>query len=146
MHDAVGALTDAGIVTSASSSTPDLRQVEAAARIGAQVCEIHTRSVRARVPRKGRDPESAAVVDELAKIRDAGEAVRDARHALQRRATRSTISTCSRSRRCPACASSTSGTRSSRARCSSGLREAVRQMKALIARGGGVMAELPAAP
>jgi len=56
----------------------ELRQVEAAARIGARVCEIHTGPYAHAFHLKGRDPESAPVVAELAKIRAAGEAIRQA--------------------------------------------------------------------
>ena len=44
----------------------DLAQVEAAARIGAKVCEMHTGPYAHAFHAKGRDPESAAVVAELA--------------------------------------------------------------------------------
>ncbi len=56
----------------------ELRQVEAAARIGAKVCEIHTGPYAHAFHAKGRDPESVPVVEELAKIRAAGEAIRHA--------------------------------------------------------------------
>jgi len=56
----------------------ELRQVEAAARIGAKVCEIHTGPYAHAFHAKGRDPESVPVVEELAKIRAAGEAIRQA--------------------------------------------------------------------
>ena len=56
----------------------DVRQVEAAARIGAGVCEIHTGPYAHAFHSKGRDPRSAPVVEELAKIRAAGEAIRGA--------------------------------------------------------------------
>ena len=56
----------------------ELRQVEAAARIGAKVCEIHTGPYAHAFHAKGRDPQSPPVVDELAKIRAAGEAIRQA--------------------------------------------------------------------
>ena len=56
----------------------ELRQVEAAARIGARVCEIHTGPYAHAFHAKGRDPESVPVVAELAKIRAAGEAIRHA--------------------------------------------------------------------
>ena len=49
----------------ACSSTPSCAQVEAAARIGARVCEIHTGPYAHAFHAKGRDPESAAVVAEL---------------------------------------------------------------------------------
>ena len=57
---------------------PELPQVEAAARIGVSVCEIHTGPYAHAFHAKGRDPESAPVVAELAKIRAAGDAVRKA--------------------------------------------------------------------
>jgi len=56
----------------------ELRQVAAAARIGAKVCEIHTGPYAHAFHAKGRDPESVPVVEELAKIRAAGEAIRHA--------------------------------------------------------------------
>jgi pyridoxine 5-phosphate synthase len=64
------------------------RQVEAAAQIGAKVCEIHTGPYAHAFHAKGRDPESSSVVAELQAIRTAGEAVRalgmrfNAGHAL----------------------------------------------------------------
>jgi pyridoxine 5-phosphate synthase len=73
---AVQRLADAGIVTSVFID-PELRQVDAAARIGARVCEIHTGPYAHAFHSKGRDPESAAVVAELTKIRAAGAAIRD---------------------------------------------------------------------
>jgi pyridoxine 5-phosphate synthase len=83
----VGHLAEAGIVTSVFIDA-DLPQVEAAARIGARVCEIHTGPYAHAFHHKGRDAESAAVVAELEKIRRAGEAIRglgmrfNAGHAL----------------------------------------------------------------
>lgn len=83
----IGRLADAGIVTSVFIDA-DLAQVEAAARIGARVCEIHTGPYAHVFHAKGRDAESAPVVAELANIRKAGEAVRalgmrfNAGHAL----------------------------------------------------------------
>jgi pyridoxine 5-phosphate synthase len=80
-------LKSAGIVVSVFID-PDLRQVEAAARIGASVCEIHTGPYAHAFHSKGRDAEAPAVVSELAKIRQAGEAIRalgmrfNAGHAL----------------------------------------------------------------
>ena len=76
IRDAVSRLADAGIKVSVFIDA-DLRQVDAAARVGAKVCEIHTGPYAHAFHAKGRDPESAAVVEELAKIRAAGEAVRD---------------------------------------------------------------------
>jgi pyridoxine 5-phosphate synthase len=76
IKDAVTRLADAGIKVSVFIDA-DLRQVDASARVGARVCEIHTGPYAHAFHAKGRDPESAAVVDELAKIRAAGQAVRD---------------------------------------------------------------------
>ena len=76
IKDAVTRLADAGIKVSVFIDA-DLRQVDAAARVGARVCEIHTGPYAHAFHAKGRDPESAAVVEELAKIRAAGQAVRD---------------------------------------------------------------------
>jgi pyridoxine 5-phosphate synthase len=84
---AVGRLAAAGIVTSVFIDA-EIAQVEAAARVGARVCELHTGPYAHAFHVKGRDPESPAVVAELAKIRDAGAAVRglgmrfNAGHAL----------------------------------------------------------------
>lgn len=84
---ALAKLADAGIVSSVFIDA-DLAQIEAAARIGARVCEIHTGPYAHTFHDKGRDAESPAVVAELDKIRRAGEAVRalgmrfNAGHAL----------------------------------------------------------------
>ena len=77
LRDAVRRLADAGIVTSVFIDA-DLRQIEAAARIGARVCEIHTGPYAHAFHIKGRDPQSAPVVAELGKIRAAGDAIRQA--------------------------------------------------------------------
>jgi pyridoxine 5-phosphate synthase len=53
----------------------DVGQVEAAARIGARVCEIHTGPYAHAFHERGRDAESPAVLLELEKIRQAGKAV-----------------------------------------------------------------------
>jgi pyridoxine 5-phosphate synthase len=80
-------LADAGIVTSVFID-PELSQVDAAAGIGARVCEVHTGPYAHAFHARGRDPESPAVVAELAKIREAGDAIRargmrfNAGHAL----------------------------------------------------------------
>ncbi len=76
IKDAVTRLADAGIKVSVFIDA-DLPQVDAAARVGARVCEIHTGPYAHAFHAKGRDPESAAVVEELSKIRAAGKAVRD---------------------------------------------------------------------
>src|SRR5213595_2587665 len=77
LKSAIAQLAAAGIVTSVFIDA-DVNQVEAAAGVGASVCEIHTGPYAHAFHSKGRDPESAAVVAELAKIRTAGEAVRKA--------------------------------------------------------------------
>ncbi|HEX6945243.1 MAG TPA: pyridoxine 5'-phosphate synthase, partial [Casimicrobiaceae bacterium] len=77
LRGVVQRLADAGIVTSVFIDA-DVRQVEAAARIGARVCEIHTGPYAHAFHARGRDAESAAVVAELEKIRRAGEAIRTA--------------------------------------------------------------------
>jgi pyridoxine 5-phosphate synthase len=80
-------LRDAGIVVSVFIDA-ELRQVEAAKRIGAAVCEIHTGPYAHTFHSRGRDAESPAVVAELQRIAKAGEAIRslgmrfNAGHAL----------------------------------------------------------------
>ena len=73
----VARLGEAGIVTSVFID-PDPRQVAAAARIGAKVCEIHTGPYAHAFHAHGRDSESAQVRAELGKIRAAGDAIRQA--------------------------------------------------------------------
>jgi pyridoxine 5-phosphate synthase len=87
LRGVVTRLADAGIVTSVFID-PDLAQIEAAARIGASVCEIHTGPYAHAFHEKGKDREAKAVANELEKIRTAGEAIRslgirfNAGHAL----------------------------------------------------------------
>ncbi|MEZ7910647.1 MAG: pyridoxine 5'-phosphate synthase [Propionivibrio sp.] len=87
LKDAITRLSDAGIMSSVFIDA-DLAQVEAAARIGARVCEIHTGPYAHAFHNKGRDAESPAVLAEIEKIRAAGEAIRslgmrfNAGHAL----------------------------------------------------------------
>ncbi|MDD5250538.1 MAG: pyridoxine 5'-phosphate synthase [Rhodocyclaceae bacterium] len=76
LKEAVARLADAGIVTSVFIDA-DLPQVEAAARIGARVCEIHTGPYAHAFFERGRDAESAAVLAEVEKIRAAGKAIRE---------------------------------------------------------------------
>jgi len=73
----VAKLADAGIMSSVFIDA-EPAQVEAAARIGARVCEIHTGPYAHAFHAKGRDAESSAVVAELEKIRRAGEMIRAA--------------------------------------------------------------------
>jgi pyridoxine 5-phosphate synthase len=84
---AVKKLADAGIVVSVFIDA-EPAQVEAAQRIGAAVCEVHTGPYAHAFHSKGRDAESPAVVSELRKIQTAGELIRslgmrfNAGHAL----------------------------------------------------------------
>lgn len=83
----IGRLADAGIVTSVFIDA-EVPQIEAAARIGASVCEIHTGPYAHAFYDQGRDAEAPSVQAELDKIRRAGQAVRqlgmrfNAGHAL----------------------------------------------------------------
>ena len=87
LKSVVGRLAEAGIVTSVFIDA-EIAQVEAAARIGARVCEIHTGPYAHAFHAAGRDAESSAVVVEIDKIRHAGDAIRalgmrfNAGHAL----------------------------------------------------------------
>jgi pyridoxine 5-phosphate synthase len=84
---AVAKLAGSGIMTSVFIDA-ELAQVEAAARIGARVCEIHTGPYAHAFHSKGRDAEAKPVLAEVDKIRRAGEAIRsrgmrfNAGHAL----------------------------------------------------------------
>jgi pyridoxine 5-phosphate synthase len=77
LREVVAQLTGAGIVTSVFIDA-ELPQVEAAARIGVAVCEIHTGPYAHAFYSHGRDAESPTVVTELEKIQRAGTAVRSA--------------------------------------------------------------------
>ena len=77
LREVVARLRDAGIVTSAFIDA-ELPQVDAAARIGVRVCEIHTGPYAHAFFNQGRDNESPAVLAELEKIRKAGAAIRAA--------------------------------------------------------------------
>jgi pyridoxine 5-phosphate synthase len=87
LKKAVTQLADAGIIVSVFIDA-DLRQVEAAKRIGAAVCEVHTGPYAHAFHARGRDAESPAVVLQLKKIGKAGESIRalgmrfNAGHAL----------------------------------------------------------------
>lgn len=87
LKDVIARLADAGITTSVFIDA-ELPQIEAAARIGARVCEIHTGPYAHAFHEKGRDAEAPAVLAELDKIRQAGWAIRqlgmrfNAGHAL----------------------------------------------------------------
>lgn len=87
LKDVIARLRDAGITTSVFIDA-EIPQIEAAARIGASVCEIHTGPYAHAFYEKGRDAEAPAVLAELQKIRVAGRAIRqlgmrfNAGHAL----------------------------------------------------------------
>jgi pyridoxine 5-phosphate synthase len=71
---AVAKLADAGIVSSVFIDA-ELAQVEAAARIGARVCEIHTGPYAHAFHERSRDAGSEAVITEIDKVRTAGRAI-----------------------------------------------------------------------
>lgn len=87
LKEVVARLADAGIVTSVFIDA-ELPQVEAAARIGARVCEIHTGPYAHAFHTQGRDVEAPAVLSAVAQVRQAGAAVQqlgmrfNAGHAL----------------------------------------------------------------
>ena len=76
LKDAVARLADAGIVTSVFIDA-ELAQVEAAAHVGARVCELHTGPYAHAFHARGRDSESVPVVAELDKLQRAGNAIRE---------------------------------------------------------------------
>jgi len=83
----VSQLADAGIVVSVFIDA-DPGQVEAARRVGASVCEVHTGPYAHAFHARGRDAESPAVVSQLKRIGKVGERIRalgmrfNAGHAL----------------------------------------------------------------
>jgi pyridoxine 5-phosphate synthase len=77
LRECVARLADAGIATSVFIDA-DPAQIEAAARIGARVCEIHTGPYAHAFHDAGRDAASRAARAELDKVRAAGEAARAA--------------------------------------------------------------------
>jgi pyridoxine 5-phosphate synthase len=83
----VSSLADTGIMSSVFIDA-EVPQIEAAARIGARVCEIHTGPYAHAFHSAGRDAEAPAVLAELEKIRQAGQRIRqlgmrfNAGHAL----------------------------------------------------------------
>jgi pyridoxine 5-phosphate synthase len=69
-------LTDSGTSVSAFIDT-DIKQIQAAARIGVQVCEIHTGPYAHVFYAQGRDANAPKVLKEIEKLRKAGQAVID---------------------------------------------------------------------
>jgi len=76
LKEVVTRLAESGIVVSVFIDA-ELPQVEAAARIGARVCEIHTGPYAHAFHAAGRDAESPAVLAEIDKVARAGAAIRD---------------------------------------------------------------------
>ncbi len=74
LKEAVSRLAERGIVVSVFIDA-DIAQIEAAARIGAKVCEIHTGPYAHAFHAAGRDAESPAVLLEIDKIARAGAAI-----------------------------------------------------------------------
>ena len=72
----IARLTSAGIMTSVFIDA-EISQIEAAARIGVRVCEIHTGPYAHAFHALGRDAEAPAVIVELNKIRQAGQRIRE---------------------------------------------------------------------
>lgn len=77
LKTAVQRLSDAGIMVSVFIDA-EPEQIDAAERIGARVCEVHTGPYAQAFHGAGRDAESAPVVAELDRIRVAGERIRAA--------------------------------------------------------------------
>jgi len=76
LKEVISRLADVGITTSVFIDA-EPAQIEAAARIGARVCEVHTGPYAHAFHDQGRDAEAPAVLRELDKIRRAGTAIRD---------------------------------------------------------------------
>lgn len=74
LKEVVARLAGEGIVTSVFIDA-EIAQIEAAAAIGARVCEIHTGPYAEAFFDRGRDAESPPVVAELARLAAAGEAI-----------------------------------------------------------------------
>lgn len=77
IREVIARLTDAGIVTSVFIDA-ELEQVDAAAQVGARVCEIHTGPYAHAFHSGGRDAEGRGVQAELDRIARAGAAIRAA--------------------------------------------------------------------
>ena len=87
LKQAVSRLADAGIMVSVFIDAVPA-QIEAAARIGARVCEVHTGPYAHAFHYAGRDAEAPPVIEEIDHIREAGTQIRalgmrfNAGHAL----------------------------------------------------------------
>ena len=76
LKHAVARIAESGIVVSVFIDA-DLAQIEAAKRVGARVCEVHTGPYAHAFHQFGRDAEGPAVVAELEKLSRAGQAIRE---------------------------------------------------------------------
>ena len=76
LKDAVAHIAESGIVVSVFIDA-DLAQIEAAKRVGARVCEVHTGPYAHAFHQFGRDAQGPAVVAELEKLSRAGQAIRE---------------------------------------------------------------------
>ncbi len=76
LRQAVARLAEAGIAVSVFIDA-ELPQVEAARRIGASVCELHTGPYAQAFHSQGRDAQAPAVQAQLEKLRTAGQAIRE---------------------------------------------------------------------
>ena len=76
LKDAVARISESGIVVSVFIDA-DLAQIEAAKRVGARVCEVHTGPYAHAFHQFGRDAQGPAVVAELEKLSRAGQAIRE---------------------------------------------------------------------
>lgn len=76
LAEAVQRLRDAGLIVSAFIDA-EATQIDAAAECGFQVCEVHTGPYAHTFHDAGRDAESADVLDELKRVQDAGELIRN---------------------------------------------------------------------
>ena len=138
LHGIVATLAAAGIVVSVFIDA-DLKQVEAANRIGAKVCEVHSGPYAQAFHQHGRDAESGAVVAELEKIVSAGKAIRDfgmrfnAGHALNYFNVQPVA-------RLPGVRELHIGHAIVSRAVFIGMREAVREMKALMTQAAGIPA------
>jgi len=77
LTDVVGRLRDAGLIVSAFID-PEPEQVEAAAKAGFGVCEVHTGPYAHAFFEHGRDSQTPQVQAELEKVANAGKQIRDA--------------------------------------------------------------------
>jgi pyridoxine 5-phosphate synthase len=76
LHEVIARMKDAGIYVSLFIDA-DPRQIEAAARVGAQACEIHTGPYAHAFHEHGRDIQSVAAQGELRKVGAGGAAIVD---------------------------------------------------------------------